>query len=508
MLGRGVHSGRKQEGVWTGRSCRTSTMTLGLTVWPWVLFCLGAILPSSSRGRSWESASASPLLQHEPFVVVWNMPTARCHQRFGVALPLEDYAIVENQGNAFQGQNMTIFYKNKFGLYPYISPEGKYYNGGIPQKVRLKQHLERATAEITQLLQPDFHGLAVVDWEEWRPLWRRNWGPKAVYKEASEQWVWERFPDMRAKKRVYLAEVEFEGAAQELMERTLELGKELRPWGLWGFYKFPDCFNDNWMKGGNYSGECNAMEVLRNNRLMWLWEASTALYPSIYLPPKLPPAKRQSYVHHRLQEAFRVARFGLEQPLSVIAYSRVSYRHSTRYLSEADLVHTIGESAALGATGLALWGDNSYSRSAESCRSLRHYITHTLGPYVVNVTSAAQLCSRQLCHGHGRCVRQRPDELGAFLHLSLQQWGADPVLTNYVGMDEPGQRAWGQFCCRCYRGWTGASCEKPGWTEPIRSPDCIARAHHPDICVAVRDRNTAGSQICPKSAYEGKTELR
>ncbi|XP_039336936.1 hyaluronidase-3 isoform X4 [Mauremys reevesii] len=329
---KGVHSGRKQEGVQTRRSCRTSTMTLGLTVWPWVLFCLGAILPL--RGRSWESASASPLLQHEPFVVVWNMPTARCHQRFGVALPLEDYAIVENQGNAFQGQNMTIFYKNKFGLYPYISPEGEYYNAGIPQKVRLKQHLERATAEITQLLQPDFHGLAVVDWEEWRPLWRRNWGPKAVYKEASEQWVWERFPDMRAKKRVYLAEVEFEGAAQELMERTLELGKELRPWGLWGFYRFPDCFNDNWTKRGNYTGECNAMEVLRNNRLMWLWEASTALYPSIYLPPKLPPAKRQSYVHHRLQEAFRVARFGLEQPLPVIAYSRVSYRHSARYLSE------------------------------------------------------------------------------------------------------------------------------------------------------------------------------
>ncbi|XP_008162407.3 hyaluronidase-3 isoform X2 [Chrysemys picta bellii] len=481
-------------------------MTLGLTVWPWVLFCLGAILPL--RGCSWESASAGPLLQHEPFVVVWNMPTARCYQRFGVALPLEDYNIVENQGNAFQGQNMTIFYKNKFGLYPYISPEGEHHNGGIPQKVRLKQHLERAAAAITQLLQPDFHGLAVVDWEEWRPLWKRNWGPKAVYKEASEQWVRERFPEMRAKKRVYLAELEFEGAAQELMERTLALGKELRPWGLWGFYRFPDCFNDNWTKGGNYTGECHAMEVLRNNRLMWLWEASTALYPSIYLPPKLPLAKRQSYVHHRLQEAFRVARFGLEQPLPVIAYSRVSYRHSARYLSEADLVHTIGESAALGAIGLALWGDNSYSRSAESCRSLRRYIINTLGPYVVNVTSAAQLCSRQLCHGHGRCVRQRPDELGTFLHLSPQQWGADPMLNNYVGMDEPGQRAWGQFCCRCYHGWTGVSCEKPGWTEPIRGPDCIARAHHPDICSAVQDRNTVGSQICPKSAYERKTELR
>ncbi|XP_067417307.1 hyaluronidase-3 [Emydura macquarii macquarii] len=481
-------------------------MMLGLSFWSCVLFHLGAI--PLLRGHSWESASTSPLFQHEPFVVVWNMPTARCQRRFGVALPLKDYGIVENQGNEFQGQNMTILYKNKFGLYPYISAEGEHHNGGVPQKAHLRQHLERASAELTELLDPDFHGLAVVDWEEWRPLWRRNWGPKAVYKEASEQWVWERFPEMPSKTQAYLAEVEFERAAQELMEGTLAVGRELRPWGLWGFYKFPDCFNNNWQKGGNYTGECNATEVVRNNQLLWLWEASTALFPSIYLPPKLPGAARQLYVHHRLREAFRVARFGLKQPLPVIAYSRVSYRLSAGYLSEADLVHTIGESAALGATGLVLWGDNSYAHSAESCRSLRRYVARTLGPYVVNVTTAAQLCSRQLCHGHGRCVRRHPDDLGALLHLSPQQWDEDSGLTDRLGVDEPGQRAWVQFRCHCFHGWTGASCEKQGGTEPIRGPDCVVPSQYPDICLARHDSNAAGAEICPHSAHQGKTELR
>uniref|UniRef100_A0A8C8SU07 Hyaluronidase n=1 Tax=Pelusios castaneus TaxID=367368 RepID=A0A8C8SU07_9SAUR len=329
-------------------------MTQGLTFWTCILFQLTAIPPL--RGHSWESPSASPLFQHEPFVVVWNMPTARCQQRFGVTLPLQDYNIVENQGNEFQGQNMTIFYKNKFGLYPYISAGRKPHYGGIPQKVHLRQHLERAAAEITELLHPDFHGLAVVDWEEWRPLWQQNWGPMAVYKEASKQWIWERFPEMPSKMQAHLAEVEFEEAARELMEETLAVGRELRPWGLWGFYKFPDCFNNNWKKGEMYTGECSAAGVLQNDRLRWLWEASTALFPSIYLSPNLPGPEHQLYVHHRLREAFRVARFSLEPPLPVIAYSRVSYRRSAEYLSEADLVHTIGESAALGATGLVLWG--------------------------------------------------------------------------------------------------------------------------------------------------------
>ncbi|NXU06396.1 HYAL3 protein, partial [Buphagus erythrorhynchus] len=115
-----------------------------------------------------------------------------------------------------------------------------------------------------------------------------------------------------------------------------------------------------------YTGRCQPAEVQRNNHLGWLWAASSALYPSIYLPLALPPALRQRYVHHRLREALRVAAFGADGLLPVIAYSRLSFRRSSRFLQLADLVHTIGESAALGAAGLVLWGDMLYSRSAVS----------------------------------------------------------------------------------------------------------------------------------------------
>nr|XP_060621752.1 hyaluronidase-3 [Anolis sagrei ordinatus]XP_060621753.1 hyaluronidase-3 [Anolis sagrei ordinatus] len=453
-------------------------------------FCLGAT--EHLQEHNWEQTTARPIVQHEPFVVVWNLPTVRCQERFGITLPLGVYGIVENKDNVFRGQNMTIFYKNQFGLYPYISEEGELHNGGIPQNVPLEEHLEKSSKEIAELLNHGFQGLAVVDWEEWRPLWRQNWGSKKVYREASEQWVLGRFPNLSPQEQSYFAEIEFERAARMLMETTLNMGKELRPQGFWGFYRFPECFNDNWEKEENYTGHCNPKEVQWNDRLMWLWKVSSALYPSIYLPPKLPPSYRQSFIHHRLREALRVAQFGPKQPLPVIAYSRVSYRLSSRYLEEDDLMYTIGESAALGAAGVVLWGDLSYSQSVESCWSLQHYITSILGPYVINVTTAARLCSHQLCHGNGRCVRRHPSDLGAFLHLDPEVLDGEKDFLHQEGL------SWEPFQCRCYPEWTGVRCQEPQWTEPDKGPEYNTNSPYYNIYDAAYDSNVImKSNICP-----------
>lgn len=286
-----------------------------------------------------------------------------------------------------------------------------------------------------------------------------RWGAKRMYRTASEEWVREQHGFLPARQQLRLAQLEFERAAQALMEETLLVGRALRPGGLWGFYRFPDCLNSNWAKETNYTGQCQPAEVQRNNRLGWLWAASSALYPSIYLPLALPPALRRRYVHHRLHEALRVATLGAQGLLPVIAYSRLSFRRSSRFLQLADLVHTIGESAALGAAGLVLWGDLSYSRSAESCADLHHYLVSTLGPYVANVTAAARECSYGQCHGHGRCVRRQPHELGSLLHLG------------------PGASPWAAFRCHCYRGWAGKGCAQRVWLSPATSCQVPAHAH-------------------------------
>uniref|UniRef100_A0A8D2QMJ3 Hyaluronidase n=1 Tax=Zosterops lateralis melanops TaxID=1220523 RepID=A0A8D2QMJ3_ZOSLA len=399
------------------------------------------LAPPCLLGGLSPSARHPPLAGGQPFAVVWNIPTSRCQHRFGVGLPLSDYGIVENQGGHFAGQNITIFYKNKFGLYPYLSQLGVPHNGGIPQRVSLDAHINRVAEDIGLLLQPAFHGLAVVDWEEWRPLWAQNWGAKKMYRTASEQWVRDQYGILPAWQQLRLAQLEFEQAAQALMEETLLVGRALRPRGLWGFYRFPDCLNSNWAKEANYTGQCQPAEVQRNNHLGWLWAASSALYPSIYLPLGLPPVLRRRYVHHRLREALRVAAFGADGLLPVIAYSRLSFRREAQFLQLDDLVHTIGESAALGVAGLEVAWDLARSLLlGESCASLRHYLMSTLGPYVANVTAAARECSYGQCHGHGRCVRRQPHDLGSLLHLGP---GAGPPAA---------------FRCHCYRGWAGEDC--------------------------------------------------
>lgn len=296
-------------------------MQLGLTLMVGVALCFGC-------GQSFLKAP------ERPFSVLWNVPSARCTVQFGVHLPLSALSIIANHGQHFHGQNITIFYKNQFGLYPYFGSRGTAHNGGIPQAVSLDRHLAQAAHQILHSLGSSFAGLAVLDWEEWYPLWAGNWSPhRQVYWEASWAWAQRMYPDLDPREQFHKAHTGFEQAARALMEYTLQLGQALRPHGLWGFYRYPACGNGWHATASNYTGHCRATTVSRNNRLRWLWAASSAVFPSIYLPPRLPPAYHQAFVRHRLQEAFRVALAGHAHPLPVLAYVRLTHRNSGRFLS-------------------------------------------------------------------------------------------------------------------------------------------------------------------------------
>ncbi|XP_069592142.1 hyaluronidase-1-like [Ranitomeya imitator] len=417
-------------------------------------------------------ASPACLLPGRPFVTVWNAPSSHCWDKYEVALDLDPFDIVVNKNQSFAGSEMVIFYMSQLGLYPYYDSDGNPINGGTPQNSSLTEHLKKALDDLNAtIVSPDFTGVVVVDWENWRPLWDRNWDKKSIYQQRSVELVRQRHPQWPDEKVKKEAKKEFEDAAVRFMEGTLNLGCKFRTGGLWGFYGFPACYNYGYKNSShNYTGECPPVEVQRNDQLGWMWRSSRALYPDIYLEELLRKSQDVGrYVRHRLGEAFRVSSAVSEGQIPVLPYARIVYTYSMDFLEQEDLIQTIGQSAALGAAGVILWGNSDYSSSKEACLAVKSYIDDTLGMYVVNVSSGALLCSQALCTGNGRCVRRDPSS-EAQLHLhpgsfSIQKklhsggfWvSGQATKKDLLYMDT-------HFQCRCYPGWKAEDCSQR--TEP------------------------------------------
>uniref|UniRef100_A0A3B3XSM6 Hyaluronidase n=1 Tax=Poecilia mexicana TaxID=48701 RepID=A0A3B3XSM6_9TELE len=410
-----------------------------------------------------------PLVRDHPFVAIWNAPTDQCKQ---LEIPLDTAAFqAVTTPSAVPGQFLTIFYEDRLGLYPKVDIiKHRIYKGGIPQNGNLTEHLAKAKSTIDHYISQDSSpGLAVIDWESWRPLWDQNWGSKRIYQKLSITHALQLAPFLSAKKISQTAKSQFELAGRRFMEKTISIGIGKRPNRRWGFYLLPDCFNYGWNKPG-YTGRCSTKTKKQNNKLLWLWERSTALFPSIYLHMTLRNSPRAAlYVRNRVQEALRVA--ALPKHLSTVpvyVYSRPlilgHFQMSNIQMNIINnLVNTLGESAALGASGVVIWGgficlpsSVNFSLLA-SCQSLSDYLSSTLSPYVANVTAAAMLCSRLLCKGNGRCVRKNYNT-AHYLHLNPTSFRILKAGGKYIAVGLPSAsdlNDWVEnFTCQCYAGWS------------------------------------------------------
>ncbi|XP_060135406.1 hyaluronidase-like [Zootoca vivipara] len=414
----------------------------------------------------------APLFPNKPFLVFWNAPTEQCRRRYKVDLDLNIFDIVTNPNETLSGSSVTIFYHTHLGYYPHVEDNGESINGGVPQNESLTKHLIKAKADIERAIpMKKFHGLGVIDWENWRPQWDRNWGQKAIYRNKSLELVRKQYPQWPKNKIRQVAKEEFENAGRDFMNSTLLLAEDMRPNGLWGYYLYPDCYNYDYKNHPDtYTGKCPDIETLRNDNLLWLWKESTALYPSIYLEYMLKGSPNAlKFVHHRVKEAIRIASIARKDyALPVFVYARPYYTNTFHAFAEEDLVNTIGESAALGAAGVVLWGTMEYASSTDNCLTVKKYVDGLLGHYIINVTSAAKLCSKVLCKKNGRCIRKN-SESDAYLHLSpdsFKIWLDISETERRVVVEgnlqqEDMEVMKEKFICQCYQGWTGLFCELP-----------------------------------------------
>uniref|UniRef100_A0A673UZ47 Hyaluronidase n=1 Tax=Suricata suricatta TaxID=37032 RepID=A0A673UZ47_SURSU len=401
--------------------------------------------------------TAPPLIPSVSFLWGWNVPTERCATMFNVQLDLSLFSITGSPLKSATGQAITLFYADRLGYYPHIIENtGASVHGGIPQLGSLEKHLEKAKADIAHYIPTQGLGLAVIDWEGWRPLWARNWRPKDIYRTLSIELVQKERNQLNATEAAKRAKVDFENAGKCFMLTTLKLGKSLRPNYLWGYYLFPDCYNHH-NRDPNYNGSCPQIEYKRNEELSWLWNESTALFPSVYLTSKLESSPNASlFVRNRVQEAIRISRVpGATRPLPIFVYTRPVFTDlDLKYLSEGDLVNTIGETVSLGVSGMIIWGSLNLSQNVQACTELDSYMKNKLNPYLINVTLAAKMCNQVLCREKGVCARKNWNS-SDYLHLNPGSFTIQLENSgNYTVSGEPTledlQKFSEKFYCLCY----------------------------------------------------------
>ncbi|CAI2339977.1 unnamed protein product [Caenorhabditis sp. 36 PRJEB53466] len=367
--------------------------------------------------------------------VVWMVPSWVCTG--ANYIEVEKYGIKQNQDQQFTGGKVfAIFYEHSFGKIPYFKGQDvtKPMNGGLPQEGNLTDHLIEAEKNIIETI-PDenFDGIAVIDIEEFRPMWELSWGGFEVYKRESIRLSRQQHPYWSPKQIAWEAEKAYEKASQKFFIETIRLGRRLRPKAKWGYYLFPKC---NGNVGQTYETDCNKQFQKYNDNLSWLWVESTALFPSIYLYTAQRTVPDYNFVNTGalITETKRIKRNYCPN-CQIHIFTKIeydSYHNPEDFYSKQNLASTLDLSIKMNVNGVVIWSTSQKIKSR--CGYLQEYVTNTLGPYLQLTNRSLDKCRADRCEGRGECFLPRPKK--------------NPAPYNYV--------------CRCERPYFGKSCEFRG----------------------------------------------
>ncbi|CAD6190115.1 unnamed protein product [Caenorhabditis auriculariae] len=337
---------------------------------------------------------------------IWGVPSWTCTGNHSVNV--SKYGISENSDQSYVGgTEFVIFYESTFGAVPYFQKynTSRPLNGGLPQLADLNLHLWLAAQDIVAKI-PDenYAGVAVIDIEEWRPLYKLNWGDKKVYQQESMRLVQQQhpgWPDNLIKQR---AEKEFDRAAREFFLETLRLGKKLRPLAKWGYYLFPMC-NGNIQKSG--VGACNRAFQKYNDELLYLYRESTALFPSIYYYNQTNSSENFWNTAAVIDETNRMASSIYPRP-SVLVFTKFEYNPYddwTSFYSPEDLANSIATPMQMSVDGLIFWSTSK--KMKQRCEGVAQFVEKYLGPKFAETSVALSNCGVRLCSGRGICFLKK-----------------------------------------------------------------------------------------------------
>ena len=216
------------------------------------------------------------------------------------------YGITANSDTKASGDAVATIYPTDnstgmgLGLFPWLDNSGRAVsNGGIPPAGNLTAHLLAVRADVARMWpEPSFSASVVLDLEAWSetPLWADldpGRGPTKwqLYRTAALSWAKSACPAAGSSctNVTLFAAQAWERSVREFMEETLLLLRKLRPRAKFGYFGLPSCKCNQLAGWGSVpcpsdgAPRCTASDEARSDRLGWLYQASGALYPAIYL---------------------------------------------------------------------------------------------------------------------------------------------------------------------------------------------------------------------------------
>jgi len=439
----------------------------------------------------------------KPYQIIWNSPIKRCGIKFGVDINITKYGIYQNTytesgeyGDDWVGDKVALLANfNNFGNWPYLEPfrngrpinhtgwpdqnalkneTVKLHNGGVPQEGNLTDHLRTLKMSVDRILPENFTGLGVFDMEYWRPIYKTLFSFKA-YKEHSMNNTRSKHPGYREEALQSLAKVEFEIAAKEFMDQSVKFVQSLRPNAIFGYYGYPFCFKDS------DAYECSDSTYEWNEQMQWLANSSSALFPSGYFYKQSSDSYKETKTHALLMatKKWRSRTNDVHKPIYL--YTKIGIDYPAPFYTWLDLVNSIGKSADLGIDGALMWGNHYLESSEENCIQTKSYIDEIFGPFVKEVLSFTESCSRTLCNSHGRCALKdatRPSKslrliskkirvLKTYYKSGLRNMREEQILftnpgsylTQLYTIDHNINHVKKNYRCECFRGYKGYYCQ-------------------------------------------------
>ena len=320
---------------------------------------------------------------------------------------------------------------------------GKKYrviNGGVPEYANLSLHLTTLETTIDDYIpSSSYDGNLVLDFELWTPLWELNRLSidsfhARIYQEYSLDRMAHAHPTWNASSVNAAASRAFEQAAETFFVTTLQTLRALRPRARVGFYGYPfghygDCVGSKSdTKNKDLANNAGDPENLRcgynnpitgpmyraqNQRLAAVFQASSALFPSIYLQPQgllhnesfgMWRIYNQIYVNDTVYETIRL----VDEIVVPVSYMPIpilpffwAFYHNGSALLLPDDVSMIAKNTYVPpyATAVVQWGSNGERNKIGAWQSA------VGGPNMQFAVDSVENCSIGLCSGHGWCTR-------------------------------------------------------------------------------------------------------